>query len=137
MTILASSYLIKNQFAEHFAFATQHKLASIRLRRFKEAEAGIRGDSNPFQRHQSPHDVGKVRRESERIFVDDFGQFVSKLFKVYFAQSEVDVVFEESLNDRSDSFRIDSRLKEVQANDVLPQSFYVASHNVKKRINHL
>src|SRR5262249_13040684 len=69
--------------------------------------------------------------------VDHFGEIVSQLLEVHFAQFEIQIVGKETLHHRPHSFRIDSWFQEVQIDDVLTQPLHVTTDHVKERIDHL
>src|SRR4029079_10576743 len=76
-------------------------------------------------------------RQPERILVHHFRQIVSQLFEVHFAEFQVQIMREQTLDHGPDRLRIDTRFQEVEIDDVLGQAVHVATDYVKERIDHL
>src|SRR6185503_20071481 len=103
----------------------------------KETKPRISNHADTFERHQRAHNVSEIRRQAERIFVNHFREIVSQLFEVHFSKLEIEIVREETLHHRTHRLRINTRLEEIQVDDVLAQSLHVARDHVEEGIDHL
>src|SRR5262249_32960186 len=87
--------------------------------------------------HQSSHDIREVGRQAERILVDHFCEIICKFFEVDVPEFEIQVALEKSLDNRSDSFGINSRLQKVEIDDVLTETVHITPNDVEERVDHL
>src|SRR6266498_3135490 len=128
---------IEDQLAKIASLSSQHKLPREGLRRCKETETGISNDADAFKGHQRSHYVSEICGKAKRIFVHHFCEIIGQLFEIDFPEFQIQVVLKQSLDYGSDSFRVYSRLQEIQIQNVLAESVNVAADNMKKRIDHL
>ena len=108
--VLTAGELVEDQLAKQASLTLEHKLFCIGLRGFEEAKLRIGDDTDSFQSHQRPHNVREIRRQTEGIFIHHLSEVVSQLFEVHLTQLQIQIVFEESLYDGTNCFRIDARL---------------------------